>query len=262
MDKIKIIDTHSHLNDQAFAADLDAVILRARAAGVDMVINAADTAASIAQVTELTRRYPDFFKAAVGIHPNEVVQEDDLATVRAALNTVGVCAIGEIGLDFHYAPSLAVKKRQVTMFKAQLDLAACFNLPAVIHSRDADEATFSILAASGLKIPLILHCFSGSPETAAKYLRSGLEIYFGIGGVLTFKNARKLVETVELAPLENLLLETDAPYLAPQSHRGERNEPSFLIGPLTKISELKKLSVADTAAVIYATSKRVFNLAD
>lgn len=255
-----IIDSHTHLTDPAFAPDLDAVIARAKEAGVTRVINAADTVASIAEVVRLAELYPDFCFSALGIHPNEVKGAEDLQVLGEALRegAGNIVAVGEIGLDFHYDPSPAKKDLQIVMFNAQIDRAVEAGLPIVVHTRDADFLTYDLLCGKKPPVPVVLHCYGGSRELARRYLASGLDVYFGIGGVLTFKNARKLVETVINLPPERLVLETDAPYLAPSPHRGQRNEPAMIRSVLDKVAELKRLSVEETAKLLYATTERIF----
>lgn len=257
-----IIDAHTHLNDQAFDEDIEQVIERSRDNKVIAVINSADTLESFHKIIKIMDKYPGFCLGTLGIHPNEVKETSDLEVLSSYLEKriKGVVAVGEIGLDFHYEPSNLEKELQLVMFKAQMNLAQIFNLPIVLHSRDADQTTFDVVVSTKPTVPIYLHCYSGSYETAQRYLNNGIDGYFGIGGVVTFKNARRLLDVVSKISLDRLLIETDAPYLSPIPYRGKRNEPSYLKIVISKIAELKGMSEEEVESTIYENTKRVFKL--
>ena len=245
---MKIIDTHTHLNDVAFEKDVEKVIEKAKEKGVIKVINSADTLASFENIKKLSSLYPEFCYGTYGVHPNEVKGENDLIE------------LGEIGLDYHYNPSEENKELQKRIFIGQIKIAEKYNLPIVIHSRDADFDTFDIVTKLKVKVPVDLHCYSGSYELAMRYIANGIDIHFGIGGVVTFKNAKRLVEVVEKVPTERLLLETDAPYLAPTPYRGQRNEPSYLKEVIKKFSQIKNIEENELSEMLINNTKRVFKI--
>ena len=247
---MKIIDTHTHLNDVAFEKDVE----KAKEKGVIKVINSADTLASFENIKKLSSLYPEFCYGTYGVHPNEVKGENDLIELEKVIKdkTINLVGVGEIGLDYHYNPS--------EENKGQIKIAEKYNLPIVIHSRDADFDTFDIVTKLKVKVPVDLHCYSGSYELAMRYIANGIDIHFGIGGVVTFKNAKRLVEVVEKVPTERLLLETDAPYLAPTPYRGQRNEPSYLKEVIKKFSQIKNIEENELSEMLINNTKRVFKI--
>lgn len=256
----KIIDTHTHLNSEQLYLLREEIYKDCRNKGIEKVINNADSIDSFRVIDELAQEYPTFSYSAIGIFPCEgKVLEEDIASLKKALKEVhNVVAVGEIGLDYYYGKD--DKEKQQALFKAQIEVAKEFDLPLIIHSRDADEDTFNILMNADFKNDITLHCYSGSYQLAERYIRNHPNTFFGIGGVLTFKNARRLVEVVEHIDLSHLLLETDAPYLAPVPYRGQMNKPQYTIEVLAKIAEIKKLNIDEVASSIYETSKRVYKL--
>lgn len=259
---MQIIDTHTHLNDDSFEQDVDEVIERAKANGVIKVINSTDTLASFESVKRLSQAYPDFCFGSYGVHPNEVSGKKDIVELEKVItdNTLNLVAVGEIGLDYHYNPSEEAKELQKEVFVEQMRIAEKYKLPIVIHSRDADFDTFDLVTKEKIKVPVVLHCYSGSYELAMRYIANNIDIHFGIGGVVTFKNAKRLVEVVEKMPVERLLLETDAPYLAPTPYRGNRNEPSYLVEVIKKISQLKYIDENTLSEKLINNVKKVFKI--
>ena len=260
---MNIIDTHTHLNVYDFEEDIDEVIERAKEVGVKKVINNGDTLGSFEPINNLARKYNDFCYSALGIFPDAGTgnNEKDIIRLEEELkNATNLVAIGEIGLDFHLNKTKELKERQKDLFRRQIEVAKKFNLPIIIHSRDADEETFNLLMESKFEGNITLHCYSGSVELARRYIANHKNTFFGIGGVVTFKNARRLVEVVEGIDLEHLVTETDAPYLAPVPHRGTRNEPSYLIETIAKIAEIKQMDIETVANKLYENAKRVYNL--
>jgi len=239
-----MIDTHIHLDEEAYAPDREEVIARQLEAGVEAMIVPGVNAASIEGILEVCRRHKGYCFPALGFHPQDVFEADwkeQWTIIERAIreHRDEIVAIGEIGLDYHY--DTTYKEGQQEVFQRQLDLAQELNLPVMIHNRDATEDTLTILRqivnrqSSNRKLSGVVHCFNGSKEVAQQILQMGL--YLGIGGVLTFKNC-KLSETLEVVPLERIVLETDGPYLAPTPHRGERNESRLMSFVVDRLAEV------------------------
>ncbi|MGI6256412.1 MAG: TatD family hydrolase [Acutalibacter sp.] len=243
-----IFDSHAHYDDSQFDQDREQLlgwVLPEK--GVVGILNMGSDLASCRTTLELTRRY-DYIYGGMGIHPEcaRELPEDWLDQLRTLLKEPKVVAIGEIGLDYHWLDECP-KDRQQEVFAAQLELAEELALPVVIHDREAHGDTLEFLKK--YKPAGVVHCFSGSWETAKEIL--GLGMYIGLGGVVTFKNARHAVEVAQKLPLERLLLETDAPYMAPVPCRGKRNDSSLIAFVAEKIGELRGMdpqAVLDIAA--------------
>ena len=229
-----MIDTHAHIDDPQYADDFDAFIAAQKSAGVEAILVPSVELASLTDVPAVCSRYPDYLFPAIGLHPENVGADynEVLDQMEAALDKHKWIAIGEIGLDYHF--DTTYKAEQQIAFRRQLDWAVSRNLPVMIHSRDATEDCLNILKQyqitnhqSLTTNPLkgVMHCYSGSYETARQMIDMGL--YLGIGGVLTFKNS-KLKDTLARVPLASLVLETDAPYMSPVPHRGKRNESRWM----------------------------------
>ncbi len=256
-DKIKIIDTHAHLTKSDYKSDRDQVVKRAQDAGVEYIINVGyNLKTSIASV-ELAEKYDSCY-AAVGIHPHDAktLDEKTFKELEALAKNPKVVAIGEMGLDFHR--NLSPKEIQIEAFNKQLLWAETLNLPVVVHDRDAHQATMDILKEhSDLKV--VLHCFAGDAEMAREAKQRGYLL--SIGGPVTFKNSKHLPEVLKIVELENLMLETDCPYLTPEPHRGQRNEPSYLPIIARKVSELlTPLTYEDVCRVTSLNAKKFFNI--
>ena len=256
-----MIDSHCHLAGDEFTADLEAVVARARAAGVDgaLVILGAEDRAERARASAVSAAWADV-RFSIGVHPHQAGQfTDDPAdaakTVRAAIDEQPLArAIGEIGLDYHYDFSPRDVQRQV--FRAQLGLARDMRLPVVIHTREADEDTFEILHDERAgDIGGVFHCFTGDREMAKRGLDLGFHI--SLAGIVTFPRALELKEVARLVPLDRLLVETDSPFLAPVPHRGKRNEPAHVVRVADVIAELKATT---TDAIAASTSKNFARL--
>ena len=242
-----IFDTHAHYDDEKFDEDRDELLKSLADAGVGTVVDAASTIDSCHQIIELIAKYP-FLYGTLGIHPSECkdMTEDDLDWIRQQLKNPKIVAIGEIGLDYYWPePDHDIQKK---WFEKQLELAKETDMPVVIHSRDAAEDTLNMIKIAQLPPKTMdIHCFSYSKEMAREYLNMGY--YLGVGGVVTFKNAKKLKEVVEYAPIENILLETDCPYLAPEPNRGKRNSSLNLEYVVDKIAELKNMDREDVISI-------------
>ena len=266
-----MIDTHIHLDEEAYAPDREEVIARQRESGVEAMIVPGVNAASIEGILDVCHRHPGYCFPVLGFHPQEVTPEwrDEWTVIEEAIRAhrEELVAIGEIGLDYHYEPTY--KEEQQELFRIQLELAQELDLPVIIHNRDATEDTLKILqfqisypkgtTTSNFKFsnPLrgVVHCFNGSKETAKQILDMGL--YLGIGGVLTFKNC-KLSETLEVVPLERIVLETDGPYLAPTPFRGTRNESRLMIHVVQKLAEVYQTTPEKVIEQTSANAHRLF----
>ena len=256
---LELVDTHTHLNDAKFADDVADAVARARAAGVTRMINMGDTFESSAQAVALAHAYDGLF-AGVGIHPEEaraLTAEDDEQLSSWAKDDRVVC-IGEIGLDYYWVKDAPTRELQRRMFIHQLDLARQLHLPVCIHDRDAHADTLAILKKEGQGIPTVLHCYSGSVEMAREFLKLGC--YLGVDGPLTFKNAAKTVNVVREMPMDRLLVETDAPYMAPVPMRGRRNEPAFVRFVAEKVAEIRALSLSEVARQTTANACAIYGL--
>jgi TatD DNase family protein len=255
-----IFDTHAHYDDAAFDADRDTLLRDLENHGIGRVVNIGASLSSCKTTQMLAARYP-FIYAAVGVHPSETgeLTETDIDWLRDQAAKEKVVAIGEIGLDYHWeTPGRDIQKR---WFVRQLALAREGRLPVVIHSRDAAKDTLEIIKAEcGGTTGGVIHCFSYGIEMAREYLNMGF--YLGIGGVLTFQNARKLREVVEYAPLDALVLETDCPYLSPVPHRGERNSSQNLPLVAKALAELKGITAEGVILQTTENAKRLYRLCE
>lgn len=241
-----LIDSHCHLEFPEFAEDLDAVMARARAAGVGAMVTICTKVREFARVLAIAERFENIW-CSVGLHPHEAAAEPELATTRLIelARHPKVVGIGETGLDFYYEHS--PRDVQARQFRAHIAAARATGLPLIVHTRDADQETGDILAEEMEKgaFPGLLHCFSSGRQLADRAISLGLSLSFS--GILTFKNAEALRETARAAPWDRLLVETDAPYLAPAPHRGKRNEPAFVAHTAAKLAELKGATPEEAA---------------
>lgn len=249
-------DSHAHYDDEKFDSDRENLLKRLPLEGIDYIVNAAASMDSAYSSVELADTYK-YIYATVGVHPHEVenMTLEDIDKLRKLAENDKVVAVGEIGLDYYY--DFSPRDLQRKWFSAQLELAKELELPVVIHSRDACQETFNMIMASGIKQGVI-HCFSGSKELAKEYVKRGFSI--GVGGAITFKNARKIVEVVESIPLESILIETDCPYLTPVPHRGKRNDSSYLGHVVDKIAEIKNISAEEVSNVTGYNAKKLFKI--
>jgi len=256
-----LIDSHCHLNFDAFDPDRAEVVARAQADGVTALINPATNLDDSRQIVAMLADWPNLY-AAVGFHPNDAAQFDasSLAVLRELATHPRVVAIGEIGLDYYWDE--APRPVQQTVFEQQLALAAELGKPVIIHQREAAADTMAILrrwAAGGNQPGLVLHSFSGNLAMAQEAVELGF--YIGISGPVTFKNARDLPEIVAAVPLDRLLVETDAPFLSPHPFRGKRNEPARVKLIAEKVAALRGLPLETMARHLTENTIRLFNLA-
>jgi TatD DNase family protein len=257
-----VIDSHCHLADEVFRADLEAVVARARAAGVDgaLVILAAGDRSEAAQAATLAALWPAA-RVSVGVHPHAAHEfTDDPARAASLVRsqiaaTPAARAIGEIGLDYHY--DFSPRGVQHEVFRGQVRLARELNLPVVIHTREADDDTIAILRdEGGGAVRGVLHCFTGGPALARAGLDLGLSI--SLAGIITFPKAAALRDTAKLVPEDRLLIETDSPFLAPAPYRGKRNEPAYVARVAAALAELKGCAVAAVAERTAANFRALF----
>ena len=253
-----IFDTHAHYDDRQYDEDRETLIASLREEGIGGVVNIGADMASSERALELAHKY-DFIYAAVGVHPSEVEELNDEAMDRLRVWSADerCVAIGEIGLDYHWPdPAPEIQKK---WFVRQLELAREVKLPVVIHSRDAAKDTMDIMHSEHAEeIGGVVHCFSYSKEIAKECVDMGF--YIGVGGVVTFKNGRKLREVVEETPMEKILLETDCPYLSPEPHRGERNSSLNLPYVVKEIANIKGISEEDVIRMTEENAKRMYGL--
>ncbi|WP_027086728.1 TatD family hydrolase [Cohnella panacarvi] len=243
-----LIDTHAHLDSPKFDSDREEVIARAQAAGIDTIVNIGFNRETIPTTMALAEKYP-FIYAAVGWHPTDAIDmkiEEDLAWIESLCAHPKVVAIGEIGLDYYWDTS--PKEIQHTVFREQIRLARKLNKPIVIHNRDAHEDIVKLLREErASEVGGIMHCFSGSWEMAKLCL--DMNFYISFGGPVTFKNARVPKEVMEKVPLDRILIETDAPYLTPHPHRGQRNESAYVRLVAEAAAEIKGLKLDEIAKI-------------
>lgn len=251
------IDTHCHLEDEKFSEDRADVLSRARAAEVETIINFGSTLASSIAVVDLAKNFSELY-AGVGIHPEEIDEFDDNTCARLAELAANkkVIAVGEIGLDYHWEKDSERRLIQQKIFIEQLDLARQLKLPVCVHDRDAHGDTLKILQTEARDLRGVLHCYSGSLETAREVWKLGW--FIGVDGPLTFKNSAKLPEVVKAAPRDMILIETDAPYLAPTPYRGKRNEPAYVVEVAKKLAELRGETLEEVATYTTANAKTLY----
>ena len=263
---MELIDTHCHLTFEPLAGDVEEVVERSRAAGVNAWITVGTDPQHNRKAVELAGRFDNMY-AAVGIHPHDAdsVTAQIITELKELAQDVKVVAIGETGLDFHYPQdglrhNFSKQPAQRRVFVQQLKIAQEFNLPVIIHSRDAFDETMDILEQFGSSVKkVVFHCFSGSPEQANIVLTKGY--YISLTGVVTFKNAHKTQQVAKMMPTDRLMLETDCPYMSPEPMRKQKiNEPALMFHTAKFLSELKGMDLADFADAVTAASRAFFSL--
>ena len=256
-----IFDTHAHYDSEQFEEDREVLLASMQENHIGHIVNDCAAIADLDKTIALAEQYP-FVYGAVGIHPDdaELMNQETLDRVRTLSRHPKVVAIGEIGLDYYWHKEPENHEVQKRMFRAQMEIAREEKLPFMIHSRDAAEDTLSIVREymAGGMYGGILHCFPYGVEIAREYLKMGL--YLGIGGVVTFKNGRKLKEVVREAPLTQLVLETDCPYLSPEPNRGKRNSSLNLPYVVQAIAELKGITPEEVITVTEQNATRLLGL--
>lgn len=253
-----IFETHAHYDDDRFEEDRDELLRRLPEEGVGVVINSGASVESTRDTIRLARDY-DHVYAAVGVHPSEIAELDEpfMEWMKEQASWEKTVAIGEIGLDYYWDKEPEIQEKQRYWFGRQIELARETRLPIIVHSRDAAADTMQVMKDHHAEeIPGVIHCYSYSKEMALEFIKMGY--YIGVGGVVTFKNAKKLVETVEAIPLERILLETDCPYMAPEPYRGKRNNSLYLTYVRDKIAEIKGISPEEVERVTEANARTLF----
>ncbi len=253
-----IFETHAHYDDEVFEEDREALLAALPGENIAVAVNVGASLESCRRARELAEAYPHIY-CAVGVHPNEVkgLGEEEFSWLREQCLYEKCVAVGEIGLDYHWEePRPSVQKE---WFVRQLGLARELGKPVIIHSRDSAKDTVDLMRAERAgEIGGVVHCFSYTKETARIFLDMGF--YIGVGGVLTFKNAKKLREAVEYIPMERLVLETDSPYLAPEPHRGERNSSLNLPYVVSAVAQVKGIGEEEVRAAAWENSHRLYRL--
>ncbi|MDO4262242.1 MAG: TatD family hydrolase [Eubacteriales bacterium] len=253
-----IFDTHAHYDDDAFDRDRDELLASLREHGVGTVVNVGASLAGSKRSVELTEKY-SFIYGAAGVHPDEVGELDEagFSWLREQLARPKIVAVGEIGLDYYWDKEHHDLQKE--WFIRQFRLAKELGKPVIIHSREAAADTFEIIRKEiGPGMRVVMHCYSYSPEMAREYVKLGL--YLGVGGVLTFRNAKKLREAVRETPMDRLLLETDCPYLAPTPFRGKRNDSRNLIYVAREMGELKGIPEEEVIRITEENARRFYGI--
>ncbi len=253
-----LFDTHSHYDDDRFNQDRYEAITKVHENGVSYIINAASNVASAVESISLAEKF-DFVYAAVGVHPHNVeyMNESTLATIADFASKDKVVAIGEIGLDYFYDTS--PREMQKYWFARQIHLAVELGLPLIVHDRNAHEDSLNAIKSEKAKaVGGVFHCFSGSVEMAKILLKNNF--YIGVGGSLTFKNAKTAIEVVKYLPLDRLLIETDCPYLTPEPFRGKRNDSGYVKLVAEKVAEIKGVTFEAIAQITSDNAKRLFKI--
>ena len=253
-----IFETHAHYDDEAFDKDREKLLETMHTQGIEKIINVGASLKGVRDTVALTEKYP-FVYGAVGIHPDEVgnLTEEDMKELRSYCDREKIAAIGEIGLDYYWDKEN--HETQKKWFVRQMDLAKETGLPIIVHSRDAAKDTLDIMKAERAdNLSGVIHCYSYSKEHAREYMNMGY--YLGVGGVVTFKNAKRLKEVVEYAPLDYLLLETDAPYLAPEPYRGKRNCSLYLTYVAQTIAQIKGVPYETVVETTRKNAEKLFKI--
>ena len=255
---MELVDSHGHILDKCFENDLNDVVKRAKENGVNKIICSAYNLFSSKRAVELSHQFAEVY-STVGWHPENVLDDDFENSFDKFANLAKdekCVAIGEIGLDYHFTAE--TKDLQKLIFDRQISFANELNLPVVVHSRDAMGDTIEILQNNTPKRESLLHCYGGSIESAKILIKLGFS--FSFGGVVTFKNAKNVVEVVRQLPVEKILLETDCPYMTPAPFRGQRNEPKNVVYVADAIARIKGMTIEEVAKITTENAKRVFGI--
>lgn len=252
-----IIDTHAHYDDEQFNDDREELLKELPELGVEAVVNVGASLRGCRASLEFAKKYP-YFYAGVGVHPDACgeLNEETFAELEKWCQEEKVVTVGEIGLDYHW--DVEPRDVQKYWFIRQIELARKLNLPINVHSRDAAEDTFNVIKEHAQGLKGIIHCFSGSKELAVEYVKLGFHI--GVGGVVTFKNGKKMKQVVEAIPLEWIVLETDCPYLAPEPYRGKRNNSSYIRNMAEEIARIKGLTAEEVLEQTNKNAKAIYGI--
>lgn len=269
---ISIFDCHTHLFDEKIYPNLDEYINYAKLNKVKCMVNTSTCLEDFAICLDIKNKYPNLVYSCLGIHPEYAhLCKENSKYIESSFDFIkskedSIVGIGEIGLDYHYLDNLdssekeLIKSLQKELFIKQINLARELNLPIVVHSRDASLDTFNIVKEHCSSMKVYMHCYSQSKELAREYLKLDCSFYFGIGGVLTFKNSKVLKEVVEIVPIQNLVTETDSPYLAPTPNRGKLNRSEYILYVLDEIARIKNISIQEANSIINSNCRRLFNV--
>ena len=254
-----IFDTHAHYGDEAFDEDREVLLENMPTSGVGKIVEVGASIASSKNAIEIAKRYAHVY-CSLGVHPEEIGElgQEEVAWLENESKSYEKCvAIGEIGLDYHWEGNTALEQKK--WFECQMEIARRVKLPVIIHSRDAAKDTADMMRAlKAGEIGGVVHCYSYSKEMAREFL--DMDFFFGIGGVLTYKNARKLVEAAEYIPLDKIVLETDSPYLSPVPNRGQRNDSRNISFVVTKLSEIKGVSEDEILKATWENAHKLYSL--
>lgn len=254
-----IFDSHAHYDDKQFGKDRNELLSSMGDHGIEKIVNVGASLEGNRRTLELLEQY-DFLYGAVGIHPSDIrdLTEESFAWLKEQVRRPKVVAVGEIGLDYYWDKEIAVQKQQKYWFCRQLQLAREEGLPVIIHSREAAEDTLEIMKREAAGMSGVIHCYSYSRELAEIYVKMGF--YIGIGGVVTFKNARKLKETAAAIPLDRIVIETDCPYLAPEPFRGKRNSSLYLPYVVEEIARIRNMPPEEVEEAVYENTLRLYGM--
>lgn len=253
-----IFETHAHYDDKKFDKDRKKLIESMPSKGIGRIINVGSSIETTKTTIEIAKEY-DYVYAAVGVHPSDIdcLNEETFAWLKEQTKWEKTVAIGEIGLDYYWDKEPEIQKNQRYWFKRQMELARETGLPVIIHSRDAAADTYDLMKEIHAdEIPGVIHCYSYSPEMAKEFVKMGY--YIGVGGVVTFKNGKKLKETVKEIPIEKILLETDCPYMAPEPNRGTRNDSGNIPYVVEEIARIKGLSTDEVEKITWDNAMKLF----
>lgn len=248
-----LIDTHAHLDMDNYK-DIDSVITQMKEAGVEKAIIPGVKPSTFERIINLVEKHPELY-ACIGMHPSETenFSNEDYKKVYEYAQHDKVVAIGEIGLDYYWDKTFIEKQKEA--FRAQIEIAKILKLPVVVHDREAHQDTFDILIENK-PIDIVMHCFSGSADFAKMCVKEGF--YIALGGVVTFKNAKKMKDVAQIVPIEKLLLETDSPYLTPHPFRGEENHPKYIKLIASQIAQIRDITYNEVAKATTKNAQKVF----
>lgn len=254
---MKYIDVHAHYEDEKYNEDLEEVLKEIRNSGIEYIINAGSSFDESIKGLEIVKKHENMY-CTLGIHPyypEEIDKVDEFENIYLE-NKDKVVAIGEIGLDYHI--SKEDREAQIELFRKQIRLAKKLNLPIQIHSRDAAEDTIEVLKSEELPEKVMFHCFDLNPETAKYIIKNGWSI--SVGGNITYKRKSIAIEVLKSIPIDKIMTETDAPYLSPEGHRGERNSSKNIPQIVEKIAEINEIPVEELAKILYENAKTFYNI--
>ena len=251
-----MIDSHCHLDHEPLYSDLSNVIQRSKDIGIEKLLTISTSFESFSKIKELIKK-DEIIYGTIGIHPHE--SSTNIITSKEIIDNLNgyskIIGIGETGLDFYYNNSC--KEKQITSFRKHIEASIKTNAPLIVHSRDAEQETFEILNEyKNEKLKILMHCFTGSKEFSVKLLT--LKSYFSASGIITFKNSKDLQDTFKSIPLNNILIETDSPFLAPVPNRGKKNEPSFINFTAAKLAEIKDVSKSEIIKITTDNFNKLF----